>query len=107
MPDSGVLVASCVDDGPCEGDAAAPPVPWWSVTKTSLAACALVLVARGRLTLDDPLADRAYTLRQLLQHTSGLGSYTERSECRDAKARYDAPWSDAEVLARARLDSFL
>jgi D-alanyl-D-alanine carboxypeptidase len=107
MPDSGVLVASCVDDGPCEGDAAAPPVPWWSVTKTCLAACALVLVARGRLTLDDPLPDRAYTLRHLLQHTSGLGNYTERSEYRDATARNDAPWTDIELVARLRLDPFL
>src|SRR5262245_14347835 len=51
-----VLTAVCRDDA-CDGDVAAPPVPWWSVTKTCLAACALVLVARGRLILDDPLPD--------------------------------------------------
>jgi len=49
-------------------DAAAPPVPWWSVRKTVLAAGALVLVAEGRLVLDLPLAGRAFTLRQLLAH---------------------------------------
>jgi len=106
MPDSGPLVASCVDDSP-DSDLSAPSVPWWSVTKTCLAACALVLVARGRLTLDDRLPDRAYTLRQLLQHTSGLGSYTERREYREASGRNDTPWTDSELLARVRVDPFL
>ena len=102
-----VLVACCVDDGPLDGGPATQPVPWWSVTKTCLAACALVLVARGRLKLDELLPSRAYTLRQLLQHTSGLGSYTERSEYREATARNDTPWSHAELMARLRLDPFL
>ena len=31
-------------------------VPWWSITKTCLAACVLVLVAGGRLDLDRPHA---------------------------------------------------
>ncbi len=30
------------------------PVPWWSFTKTVLAAAALVLVDAGRLALDEP-----------------------------------------------------
>ena len=41
------------------------------------AACALVLVAGGRLDLDRAIAGRKFTLRQLLQHTSGLGCYTD------------------------------
>jgi CubicO group peptidase (beta-lactamase class C family) len=53
------------------------------------------------------LADRAYTLRHLLQHTSGLGSYTERSEYREATARNDTPWTDSELMALLRLDPFL
>jgi CubicO group peptidase (beta-lactamase class C family) len=40
-------------------------VPWWSFTKTALAAAALQLVAPGRLGLDDRIDGRAYTLRQL------------------------------------------
>jgi len=91
-----VLTAVCRDDE-CVGDVAAPPVPWWSVTKTCLAACALVLVARGRLTLDDPLPDRLYTLRHLLAHTSGLGSYTTRPEYHAAIERHEHPWSFSSV----------
>jgi D-alanyl-D-alanine carboxypeptidase len=107
MPATALLAASCFDGGSFASDLTAPPVPWWSVTKTCLAACALVLVERGRLTLDDPLPDRAYTLRHLLQHTSGLGNYTDRSEYREASCRNAAPWTDTEVLAQVRLDPFL
>src|SRR5260370_20359292 len=53
------------------------PVPWWSFTKTILASAALVLVRDGRLTLDCPVRDRPFTLRQLLQHQSGLVDYGE------------------------------
>jgi CubicO group peptidase (beta-lactamase class C family) len=82
-------------------------VPWWSVGKTVIAACVLALVARGRLALDDPFEGRAYTLRQVLEHTSGLGSYTERPDYTQAIERNDEPWTDAEMLARVRLDPFL
>jgi D-alanyl-D-alanine carboxypeptidase len=107
MPDPKPLIVSCVEDGHLRGDVAAAPVRWWSLTKTCLAACALILVARGRLVLDEPLPGRAYTLRQLLQHTSGLGSYTARPEYLAGVERKDPPWTDAEVLARVRLDPFL
>jgi hypothetical protein len=53
-------------------DGDAPTMPWWSLSKTVIAAAALALVKRGRLTLDDPVVGESYTLRQLLQHTSGL-----------------------------------
>ena len=104
---AGLIVAACDDDGLIRGDLDAAPVPWWSVTKTALAACALVLVARGRLSLDERLPDRAYTLRQLLQHTSGLGSYTARPEYLAAIAAQEVPWTDAEVLGRVHLAPFL
>lgn len=104
---AGLIVAACDDDGLIRGDLDAAPVPWWSVTKTALAACALVLVARKRLSLDERLPDRAYTLRQLLQHTSGLGSYTARPEYLAAIAAQEAPWTDAEVLGRVQLAPFL
>jgi CubicO group peptidase (beta-lactamase class C family) len=101
------LVVVCTGDGDLSGDVASPPVPWWSVGKACLAAGALVLVARGRLALDDRLAGRAYTLRQVLQHTGGLGSYTAREDYLAAVERNDEPWSDAELLARVRVDPFL
>ena len=65
-----------VEDGAIvheEGDRS--EVPWWSVTKTVTAAAVLALVGEGRLDLDAPLAGRAYTLRQLLQHRAGLRDY--------------------------------
>jgi hypothetical protein len=65
------LIASCVgDELHCDNDAAI--VPWWSITKTALAACALLLVAGGRLELDRPAAGRKYTL--LLHGYPGLRS---------------------------------
>ncbi|SOD64311.1 D-alanyl-D-alanine carboxypeptidase [Streptomyces zhaozhouensis] len=61
-----------------------------SVTKTFVSAVVLQLVAEGRLTLEDPVErwlpdllagpdfdGRAITIRQLLQHTSGLEDYDD------------------------------
>jgi CubicO group peptidase (beta-lactamase class C family) len=72
------LIASCVA-GKIVGDPSTL-VPWWSIAKTAIAACALVLVAGGRLDLDRTMPGRRFTLRQLLQHTSGLPCYTESDE---------------------------
>jgi D-alanyl-D-alanine carboxypeptidase len=91
------LIASCVEDQLyCKH--AASIVPWWSITKTCLAACALVLVAGGRLELDRTLPGRRFTLRQLLQHTSGLGCYTETPDYAAAIKRRADPWTDDELL---------
>jgi D-alanyl-D-alanine carboxypeptidase len=86
------LIASCVGDKlHCDNDLAI--VPWWSITKTALAACALLLVAGGRLELDRPVAGRRYTLRQLLQHTGGLGCYTDGPDYEAAVDGHAEPWS--------------
>lgn len=70
------------------GDDAKPPTDgrFWvgSVTKTFTATVVLQLVAEGRVRLDASVAsylprlglDRRITVRMLLQHTSGLFSYT-------------------------------
>jgi len=47
-------------------------VPWWSFTKTVLAAAVLALVDHQWLDLDEPVAGVSYSLRHLLQQTSGL-----------------------------------
>jgi len=73
-------------------------VPWWSFTKTALAAGALSLVAKDQLELDTPLSEKSYTLRQLLQHTAGLRDYGGFPEYREAVARKDAPWSVSELF---------
>lgn len=70
------------------GGSAAPPIDGHfrigSVTKTFTAALMLLLVAEGRIGLDSPVAghlpefglDPRITVRMLLQHTSGLFSFT-------------------------------
>ncbi|MBS0520859.1 MAG: beta-lactamase family protein [Proteobacteria bacterium] len=78
--------------------------PWWSFTKTVLAATALVLVNKGRLALDVPIHGKAYTLRQLLQHRAGLRDYGGLSDYHDAVARCLSPWSVDELLARTGAD---
>ena len=62
-----------------------------SVTKQFTAAAILLLAEDGKLTLDDSLAKylpdfpRAgeLTLRRMLNHTSGLGSYTDTAKLQD------------------------
>ncbi len=50
-------------------------VPWWSITKSVLASAVLRLVELGAVDLDDRFDDWPFTVRQLLQHTSGLTNY--------------------------------
>jgi CubicO group peptidase (beta-lactamase class C family) len=87
----GAVVAS-------NGDAA--DIPWWSFTKTVIAAAALALVRDGRLALDEPLPDRPCTLRQLLQHRAGLTEYGTLPAYHEAVARNDDAWPADEMLAR-------
>jgi CubicO group peptidase (beta-lactamase class C family) len=89
------LIASCAG-GEIRSDNDQSIVPWWSITKTALAACALLLVAGGKLELDRALAGRKYTLRQLLQHTSGLGCYTDTPDYEAAVNGHADPWSDEQ-----------
>ena len=100
------LIASCVGEK-LHSDNDQAIVPWWSITKTALAACALLLVADGRLELDRPLIGRKYTLRQLLQHTSGLRCYTDSPEFAAAVAVHGDPWSvEQHALFASRLALF-
>jgi CubicO group peptidase (beta-lactamase class C family) len=104
MPDDRALVVSCVGDGELSGDVTAGAVPWWSVTKTCIAAAALILADRGQLMLDEPLAGRRFTLRQLLRHDAGLRDYSELPDYFAAVERGDLPWSDADLLMRVEAD---
>ena len=99
-PDAEVVTATVVDGMLAAGDVADAPVPWWSFTKTVLAAAALVLVDAGRLTLDTPLAGRRYTLRQLLQHRAGVPDYGSLDAYHDAVARGRSPWPVGKLLAQ-------
>ena len=77
-----------------------PLVPWWSFSKTVLAAAALVLVDRRKLDLDVPVSGAPYTLRQLLQHTSGLRDYGPNPDYQRAVAGGESPWTADELLRR-------
>lgn len=99
------LVVSCVGDGELSGDVSAGAVPWWSVTKTCIAAAVLLLAERGKLQLDEPFDGRPFTLRQLLRHEAGLRDYSELPEYFAAVERNDPPWSRDVLLRRVGIDS--
>ena len=103
------LLTAIVEGGsqPVAHDELSPPVPWWSLTKTALAAGSLALVAAGRLALDTPVASAAFTLRQLLQHTAGVPNYGELAAYHGAVARGEEPWPPDELLRRVGSDRLL
>lgn len=84
-----------------------PLVPWWSFTKTVLAAAVLMLVGRRRLDLDQPEEGARYSIRQLLQHTSGLPDYGRLPAYHAAVASGETPWHADELLRRVRADQLL
>jgi D-alanyl-D-alanine carboxypeptidase len=80
----------------------------YSITKSFVAALVLQLRDEGRLALDDPLARFApevpraaeITLRQVLNHTSGLPDYGGLPEYHAAlRERPAAPWSFEEFAS--------
>jgi CubicO group peptidase (beta-lactamase class C family) len=75
-------------------------VPWWSFTKTVLAAVALSLVRDGLVRLDDAVLEGPFTLRQLLRHEAGLADYGELAEYHAAVARDETPWPADEMMQR-------
>jgi len=86
------------------------PLVIGSVTKTFVAAATMQLVEDGRLDLDDALRDhlqlpainREITIRQLLDHTSGLADvYNERTR-RGLEEDPGRAWTAAEVLRTIR-----
>jgi CubicO group peptidase (beta-lactamase class C family) len=74
--------------------------PWWSFTKTVLAATALSLVHDGLIGLDDPILDQPFTLRQLLRHEAGLADYGELAEYHAAVTNSESAWSVDEMMQR-------
>lgn len=72
--------------------------PWWSFTKTVIAVCALRLVEQGWLTLDERLPGKPYTLRQLLQHRSGVPDYGGIAAYHEAVAGGEPAWSKQKLL---------
>nr|WP_180206968.1 serine hydrolase domain-containing protein [Pseudomonas sp. SbOxS1]NYU07297.1 beta-lactamase family protein [Pseudomonas sp. SbOxS1] len=75
-------------------------VPWWSFSKTVLAAAALTLVRDRLVNLDDRVVEGPFTLRQLLRHEAGLADYSELADYHAAVARDEASWSADDMLQR-------
>lgn len=78
--------------------------PWWSFTKTVLAASVLILAERGMLQLDAPFRGRPFTLRQLLTHRAGVPSYGALESYHAAVARGDDAWSRETLLKAVDAD---
>ena len=87
------------------------PLVIGSVTKTFVAATILELVEEGRLSLDDTLRDhipgmvaisRKITIRQLLDHTSGLADVFNDTTRRGLEEHPERAWTAAEVLRTLR-----
>jgi len=85
---------------PLTSDRSDVVVPWWSFTKTVLAATALSLVRDGRIRLDDAVLDQPFTLRQLLRHEAGLADYSELADYHTAVANNEGAWSVGEMMQR-------
>lgn len=77
-----------------------PITPWWSFTKTVLAATALSLVRDGLIELDEPVLNQPFTLRQLLRHEAGLADYGELAEYHAAVAGNEDAWPVIEMMQR-------
>jgi D-alanyl-D-alanine carboxypeptidase len=81
-----------------------------SITKTFVATIVLQLVGQGRLTLDEPIAQRLpgllangeqITVRQLLNHTSGLPDYTQNPDL-FAGIVQNRVWAPRELVTLAQ-----
>ena len=88
----------------------------YSVTKTILAIALMRLVESGRISLEETIQailpevpiDRSITLRQLLNHTSGLPDYSTLPEySRDLRRDPGTPWTDDEFLERTMRQGYL
>lgn len=95
------MFASCLINGRLQApDPTDPIVPWWSFTKTVLAATALSLVRDGLIGLDDAVLDQPFTLRQLLRHEAGLPDYGELADYHAAVANGESAWPVEDMLQR-------
>jgi D-alanyl-D-alanine carboxypeptidase len=102
MPPDNLPYAISRGSGPAEGESGAL-LPWWSITKSVLAAAVLRLADQGRFSLDDVYNHRPYTIRQLLQHSAGLNNYG----IPPYHAAGDPVWPVAELLARVNADRLM
>ncbi|MFN3721902.1 MAG: serine hydrolase domain-containing protein [Paracoccaceae bacterium] len=81
--------------------------PYWSFTKTTISICALRMAQEGRIDLNRHLNGFDFSLRQLLDHTSGLPDYYSLPAYRMAVEKNEEPWPSEDLreitLAQGRL----
>ncbi|MGZ9706524.1 serine hydrolase domain-containing protein [Pseudomonas sp. GNP013] len=95
------MFSSLLSNGqPLTPDRSEPVAPWWSFTKTVLAATALSLVRDGLIGLDDAIPDQPFTLRQLLRHEAGLADYGELATYHAAVKNNEPAWPADEMMRR-------
>ncbi|SDY76445.1 Beta-lactamase [Jannaschia faecimaris] len=92
-----VFTARLTADGHLTG-ADAPPLPWWSFSKTVIAALLVGAAARGEVDLDSPCPGHEWTLRDLLGHRAGLGDYFAVPAYHRAIATGGPIWTPADFL---------
>ena len=76
-------------------------VPWWSYTKTLMAAATMRLAEAGDIDLDAIVDGRGFTIRQVMRHEAGLPDYGGLVDYFHAVTAGDAPWTSLALLARA------
>lgn len=93
--------------GSAEGARADSSMVIGSVSKTFVAAAILQMVAGGRIDLDDQVADllpshpaipESATIRQLLDHTSGVNDLFNNITDRTLEEEPDRAWTTTEIL---------
>lgn len=95
------MLSSLLSNGqPTTPDRLEPVVPWWSFSKTVLAATALTLVRDGRVRLDELIPGQPFTLRQLLRHEAGLADYGELAAYHAAVENDEPAWPADDMLNR-------
>lgn len=104
MTDRFLSAALDADGTLIRDDAPTALLPWWSFTKTLIAACAMIRAREGFMDLDAALPGRAYSLRQLMNHTAGLRDYGTVGPYHQAVAAGEDPWPVAKMLEASRAD---
>lgn len=114
VKDGVVVIAKGYGLANVEADAPATPETVYrigSVTKTFTAALVMAHVEKGELSLDDPIrkhlpelpdAFEKVTVRQLLNHTSGVASYTDLPEFVKLFATVTTPKAMIDMAAKAK-----
>jgi D-alanyl-D-alanine carboxypeptidase len=97
--------AVCVGGDIKTGGDPSAVVPWWSFSKTVIAAAALRLHDQGKLDAHQVIGQRGFTLNQLLQHTAGVRDYGKIPAYHRAVTSGRHPWSRRRLLKLVGADN--